>query len=67
MARILCSSAVGVHGSQAYRKMDVTGERIGHIVELGEILVSFQTGFNLVNTVVIPGLNPHQLQLSPGN
>ena len=45
----LCRSAVRVHDSQAYRKMDVTKERISRILELREILLSFQTGFNLVN------------------
>ena len=38
-----------VHDSQAYRKIDVTIERIRHILELKEILLSFQTGFSLVN------------------
>ena len=33
-----------VHDSQAYRKMDVTRERISRI---------FQTGFNLVNAAVV--------------
>ena len=32
-----------VHDSQAYRKMDVTRERIGCTYELREILLSFQT------------------------
>ena len=41
-----------VHDSQAYRKMDVTRERIRCIFELREILLSFQTGFN-VNAAVI--------------
>ena len=66
MARILlCSSAVRVHDSQAYRKMDVTKERISLILELRGILLSFQTGFNPVNAFVvcailesIPGLEP---------
>ena len=31
---LLWSSAVRVHDSQAYRKMDVTRERISHILEL---------------------------------
>ena len=54
MARILlCSSAVRVHDSQAYRKMDVTRERISRILELGEMLLSFKTGFNLVNAAVV--------------
>ena len=42
-----------VHESQAYRKMDVTSERISHILKLREILLSFQTGFNLVNAVIV--------------
>ena len=50
---LLWSSAVRVHESQTYRKMDVTRERISHILELREILLSFQTGFNLVNAVVV--------------
>ena len=41
------------HDSQAYRKMDVTSERISRILELREILLSFQTGFNLVNAAVV--------------
>ena len=54
MARILLwNSAVRVHNSQAFRKMDVTREHISHILELREILLSFQTGFNLVNTAVV--------------
>ena len=54
MARILlCSSAVSVHDSQAYRKMDVTRERIERILELREILLSFQTGFNLVKAAAV--------------
>ena len=46
---LLWSSAVRVHDSQADRKMDVTRECIRHILELRDILLSFQTGFNLVN------------------
>ena len=38
-----------VYDSQAHRKMDVKKVRISHILELREILLSFQTGFNLVN------------------
>ena len=45
---LLWSSAVRVHDSQAYRKMDVTRECISHILEPREMLLSFQTGFNLV-------------------
>ena len=41
-----------VHDSQAYRKMNVTKERFSRILELTEILLSFQTAFNVVNAVV---------------
>ena len=44
------------HESQAYRKMDVTRERISCILELREILLSFQTGFNLVNAAFVCGI-----------
>ena len=53
MARILlCSYAVRVNDSQAYRKLDVTREHISCILELTEMLLLFQTGFNLVNAAV---------------
>ena len=42
-----------VHDSQAYRKMDVTRERISRILKLREILLSIQTGFSLVNVAVV--------------
>ena len=42
-----------VHDSQAYRKMDVTRERIRRVLKLREILLAFQTGFNLVNAVAV--------------
>ena len=54
-----------VHDSQAYRKTDVTRECIRRILELREMLQSFQTDFNLVNAAVfcailesISGLEP---------
>ena len=50
---LLCSSAVRVHDSQAYRKVDVTRECNSHVLELREMLPSFQTGFNLVNAAVV--------------
>ena len=50
---LLWSSAVRVYDSHAYRKMDVTKERISRILELREILLSFQTGFILVNAAVV--------------
>ena len=50
---LLWSSALMVHDSQAYRKMDVTRGRISRILELREKLLSFQTGLNLVSTAVV--------------
>ena len=50
---LLCSSALRVHDSQAYRKMNTTRERISHILELREMLLSFQIGFNLVSVAVV--------------
>ena len=61
MACILRSSALRFHDSQAYRKMDVTRERISRTLELREILLSSQTDFNLVN--VNHSVN-HNLQVS---
>ena len=49
---LLWSSAVRVHDSQTCGKMDVTRERISRILELRDILLSFKTGFNLVNAAV---------------
>ena len=50
---LLWSFALRVDGSQAYRKMDVTKERISRIVEVREMLLSFQTSLNLVNAVFV--------------
>ena len=70
---LLWSTAVRVHDSQAYRKMDVTRERISRILELREILLSFQIGFNLVSVAVvctllegISGLEPSSVITEPG-
>ena len=61
-----------VHDSQAYRKVDVTRERISRILELREILLSFKTGFNLVSAAVvcavlesISGLEPSSVITEP--
>ena len=69
---LLWSSAVGVHDSQAYWKMDVTRERISRILMLREILLSIQTGFSLVNAAVacailksISGLEPSSVITEP--
>ena len=68
----LWSSAVRVHDSQAYRKIDVTRERISRILELRETLLSFQSGFKLVNAAVvcailesISGLEPSSVTTEP--
>ena len=52
--------------------MDVTKERISRILELREILLSLQTGFNLVNAAVvcavmesISGLEPSSVITEP--
>ena len=61
-----------VHDSQAYRKMDVTRKSISRILKLKETLLSFQTGFILVNAVVacailesISGLEPSSVITEP--
>ena len=61
-----------VHDSQAYKKIDVTRERISRILELREILLSIQTGFSLVNAAVvcailesISGLEPSPVITEP--
>ena len=61
-----------VHDSQAYRKMDVTRERFNRILELREILLSFETCFNLVDAAVardilesISGLEPSSVITEP--
>ena len=71
---LLWSSAVRVRDSQAYRKMDVTRERISRILELREILLSIQTGFSLVNAAVvcailenISGLEPSSVITNEGS
>ena len=63
---------MSVHDSQAYRKIGVTRERIGRILELREILLSIQIGFNLVNAAVacaildsISGLEPSSVITEP--
>ena len=58
--------------SQAYRKMDVTRERVSCFLELREIFLLFQTSFNLVNAAVvcailvsISGLEPSSVITEP--
>ena len=70
MSRILlCSSAVRVHDLQPYRTIDMTRERIIPLLEMREMLLSFQIGFYLVNAAVVCAIldwNSRQIQLSPG-
>ena len=61
-----------VYDLQAYRKRNVTRERISRILELREILLSFQTGFSLVSVAVvcailgnISGLEPSSVITEP--
>ena len=48
----LCCSPARVRDLQAYRKTDVTRECISCIMEMTEMLLSFQTGLNLVTVAV---------------
>ena len=61
-----------VNDSQASMKTDVTRERISCILELREMLLSFQTGVNLVDAAVvcailesISGLEPSSVIIEP--
>ena len=56
-----------VRDSQAYRKMDVTRECISRILELREILLSIQTGFNLVNASVVCAILESMSGLEPSS
>ena len=66
---LVSSSAVKVHDSQAY---DVARERMRRILELRAILLSLQTGSNLVSAAVvcailesISGLEPSSVITEP--
>ena len=54
---LLCNSAVRMHDSQAYRKMDVSPNIhlpvVSHNLELKEMFLSFQTGFNFTSAAVV--------------
>ena len=45
----------------------MTRERISHILELREILLSFQSGFNLVNAAVVCAILESILCLEPSS
>ena len=61
---LLWSSAVRVHDSHTYWKMDVTRERI---LELAEILLSLQTGSNVVNAAVVSAIQESISDLEPSS
>ena len=56
-----------VHESQAYSKTEVTRERISRVLELREILLSFQTGFNLVSAAVVCAILESVAGLEPSS
>ena len=56
-----------VHDSQAYRKMDVTRERISRILELREILLSIQIGSSLANAAVVCAIRESISGLEPSS
>ena len=47
--------------------MDVTRERISRTLELREILLSFQTGFNLVSAATVCAILDHISGLEPSS
>ena len=49
------------------QKDDVTRERITSILELREILLSLQTGFNLVNAAIVCAVLESILGLEPSS
>ena len=64
---LLWSSAVRVHDSQVYRKMDVTRECISGVLELRGILLSIQTDFSLVNAAAACAILESILGLEPSS
>ena len=69
---LLWSSAVGVHGSQAYSKMDMTKGAHQSYLETERNILSFQTSLNLANAAVffpilesISGLEPSSVITEP--
>ena len=56
-----------VHDSQAYRKMNVTRERISRILELREILLSINNGLSLVNAAVACAILQSNSGLEPSS
>ena len=60
--KVFCMRCVVSCGN---RKMDVTRKRISRIFELREILLSFQTGFSLVNAAVVCAIMETSSGLEP--
>ena len=56
-----------VHDSQAHRKMDMTRESIRRTLKLREILLSFQSVFNLVNTAAVCAILKNISGLKPSS
>ena len=56
-----------IQDSQAYREMDVTRDHISRILELREILLSLQTGFNLVNAAAVCAILESTSSLEPSS
>ena len=50
---LLCSSAVRVHVSHAYRNIDTTSDRISLILDRRVMFLSFHIGFSLVSIAVV--------------
>ena len=49
---LLCSSAVRVHVSHAYRNIDMTSDRISLIYDRRVMFLSFHIGFSLIIAAV---------------
>ena len=64
---LLWTFAVRVHDSQAHRKMDMTRESIRRTLKLREILLSFQSVFNLVNTAAVCAILKNISGLKPSS
>ena len=56
-----------VHDSQVYREINVTREYISCILELREILLSFQTAFSFVNAAVVCAILQSISSLEPSS
>ena len=71
-AIFLCSYAVMVHDSHAYRKMERTGASTSFILDFSEMFLSLQIGLSLTNAVNVCAdlakisiLDPSSLMMAP--